>query len=184
MVFDTTANDTTAPTVVAQVPAAGSNGVAVGTAVTATFSETVVASSVAWSSAARAARWSPATTAYDAGSSDRDVDAERAARDSTTYTATVSGARDAANNTMTPVTWTFTTAAPPPPPPDQGPGGPIAVVTSAHEPVLEVPGRDPADRRAERVRDHRRRHAVGSDTRHLRRCGPGRRPRDAAQATT
>ena len=35
---------------------------------------------------------------------------------------------------MAPVTWTFTTGAPPPPPPDQGPGGPIAVVTSATNP--------------------------------------------------
>ena len=35
---------------------------------------------------------------------------------------------------MTPVTWSFTTAAPPPPPPDQGPGGPIALVTSSSNP--------------------------------------------------
>ncbi len=35
---------------------------------------------------------------------------------------------------MSPVTWSFTTAAPPPPPPDQGPGGPIALVTSSSNP--------------------------------------------------
>ena len=35
---------------------------------------------------------------------------------------------------MASVTWSFTTAAPPPPPPDQGPGGPIAVVTSSGNP--------------------------------------------------
>ncbi len=35
---------------------------------------------------------------------------------------------------MSPVTWSFTTAAPPPPPLDQGPGGPIALVTSSSNP--------------------------------------------------
>ena len=43
-------------------------------------------------------------------------------------------AKDAAGNTMAPVTWRFTTAAPPPPPPDQGPGGPVAIVTSSSNP--------------------------------------------------
>ena len=46
VVFDTSANDTTAPTVVAKVPASDSSGVAVGTSVSATFSEPVVSSSV------------------------------------------------------------------------------------------------------------------------------------------
>ena len=31
-------------------------------------------------------------------------------------------------------TWTFTTAAPPPPPPDEGPGGPILVISDASNP--------------------------------------------------
>ena len=43
-------------------------------------------------------------------------------------------AKDGAGNTMAPVTWDFTTAAPPPPPPDQGPGGPVAIVTSSANP--------------------------------------------------
>ncbi len=50
---------------------------------------------------------------------------------SSTYTVTVSGAQDGAGNTMTTTGWSFGTGAQPPPPPDQGPGGPIAVVTSS-----------------------------------------------------
>ncbi len=46
VVFATTANDNTAPTIVARVPAPNSNGVAVGTPVSATFSEPVVSTSV------------------------------------------------------------------------------------------------------------------------------------------
>ncbi len=53
---------------------------------------------------------------------------------STTYTVRVSGARDGAQNIMTDVSWSFGTAAPPPPGPEQGPGGPIAVVTSGSNP--------------------------------------------------
>jgi hypothetical protein len=56
---------------------------------------------------------------------------------STTYTATVSGAKDQAGNAMAPVTWSFTTAAPAPPPPTQGPGGPIGIVTSSANPYSE-----------------------------------------------
>ena len=50
---------------------------------------------------------------------------------STTYTATISGARDAANNLLAPVSWSFTTSAAPPPPPDQGPGGPVLVIKNS-----------------------------------------------------
>ncbi len=46
VVFDTTATDTTAPTVSSKSPADGSNGVPTSSAVTAGFSEPVVASSV------------------------------------------------------------------------------------------------------------------------------------------
>src|SRR5262249_251023 len=50
---------------------------------------------------------------------------------STSYTASVSGAADLAGNVMSPVSWSFSTAGPPPPPPDQGPGGPVLVITSS-----------------------------------------------------
>ena len=51
-----------------------------------------------------------------------------------TYTVTLSGAEDMAGNPMASDTWAFTTGSPPPPPPDQGPGGPVAIVTSSANP--------------------------------------------------
>ena len=56
-----------------------------------------------------------AATSYNASTRCRDVHAEcRGLASSTTYTATVSGAKDTAGNTMSrAVTWSFTTAAPP-----------------------------------------------------------------------
>ena len=46
--------------------------------------------------------------------------------------------------------WSFTTPAAPPPPPDEGPGGPILVISVAGEPVQPLLRRDPAHRRVER----------------------------------
>ena len=75
-----------------------------------------------------------ATVGYDTASQTSTLTPSAALAYTTTYTATVTGARDTAGNALSPVSWTFTTAAAPPPPPDQGPGGPIAVVTSASNP--------------------------------------------------
>ena len=46
----------------------------------------------------------------------------------------MSGAKDAGGNMMASTRGPSLTAAQPPPPPDQGPGGPIAVVTSSANP--------------------------------------------------
>jgi hypothetical protein len=121
VVFNTAATDTTAPTLFARSPGAGATGVATTAPITATFSEPVTGAAVAVAGVAGA-------TAYDAGTSTVTFTPSAALANSTEYTVTVSSARDAAGNLMTPVTWTFSTAAPPPPPPDQGPGGPILVV--------------------------------------------------------
>jgi methionine-rich copper-binding protein CopC len=134
VVFDATANDTTAPTVVAKMPASDSSGVAVGTGVSATFSEAVTDDSVTMELRSPDNSLVPATTSYNAATQTATLTPRAALADSTKYTSKVSGAKDAAGNAMTPVTWSFTTAAPPPPPPDQGPGGPIALVTSSSNP--------------------------------------------------
>jgi methionine-rich copper-binding protein CopC len=134
VVFDTSADDTTAPTVVARVPAPGSSGVAVSSSVSATFSEPVDGNSLTMELRKPDNTVVAANTDYNAGSQTATLTPNAPLASSTTYTATVSGARDSSNNTMTPVTWSFTTAAPAPPPPDQGPGGPIAVVTSTANP--------------------------------------------------
>jgi hypothetical protein len=108
------APDTTPPTLTAQTPAPGATGVATtGTTVTATFSEPVqpatvsislnggtVAGGVSYDTATQRATFTP-TAALTA---------------STAYTATVSGAKDLAGNTMAPASWSFTTAAAAPPP--------------------------------------------------------------------
>jgi hypothetical protein len=133
VVFDTTAVDDTAPTVVAKSPAAGTDTAPASSAVTATFSENVVSGSVAFQLSGPSGAV-PASVAYDAATQTATLTPSAALAYSTTYTVTVTGARDAAGNVMAPLTWTFATAAPPPPGPEQGPGGPIAVVTSAANP--------------------------------------------------
>jgi methionine-rich copper-binding protein CopC len=130
VVFNTTAADTVAPALTGRAPAAGAGGVANTAAVTATFSEPVTASTVVATLTGPSGAVAGATS-YDAGSATATFTPAAALAYSTTYTASVSGARDVAGNQMTPVTWTFTTAAAPPPPPDQGPGGPILVIKAA-----------------------------------------------------
>ena len=134
VVFALTAVDTTPPSVTAQVPAAGSSGVAVSTPVSATFSEAVTSTSITMTLKDSGGATVPTTFGYNAGSLTATLTPTASLAYSTSYTATVSGAQDTAGNTMATVTWTFATGAQPPPPPDQGPGGPIAVVTSSTNP--------------------------------------------------
>ncbi|MEV4348599.1 DUF4082 domain-containing protein [Actinoplanes sp. NPDC049596] len=125
VVYNTTATDTVAPGLVDRAPAAGASGVAATTAVSVTFNEPVSGAVLTLTGPSGAIT---GTTAYDAGSNTVTFTPSTALAYSTAYTVSVSGARDAAGNVMTPVTWTFTTGAAPPPPPDQGPGGPILLV--------------------------------------------------------
>lgn len=131
LVFDTSASDTSAPTVLNRAPAAGATEAAINGPVSATFSEAVVPGSVVMELRGPGNAAVAATVSYDGPSRTASLTPSSALAYSTSYTASVSGAKDASNNTMDPVSWSFTTAAPPPPPPDQGPGGPIAVVTSS-----------------------------------------------------
>ncbi|WP_203829570.1 N,N-dimethylformamidase beta subunit family domain-containing protein [Actinoplanes palleronii] len=103
-----TAPDTTAPTVTARTPASGATGVSSTSAVTATFSEPVSNAAVTTSVAG--------TTSYDAGSRTVTFQPAAALAASTSYTVTVSGAKDTAGNVMTSTSWSFTTAASTPPP--------------------------------------------------------------------
>ena len=111
VVFDTSATDTTKPTVVDRQPAPGATGVATtNTTVTATFSEDVDPSTVVMSLASGATPVA-ATTAYDGPTRTESLRPTAALSTSTTYTVTLSGAKDAAGNQMAAVTWTFSTAA-------------------------------------------------------------------------
>jgi Domain of unknown function (DUF4082)/Bacterial Ig-like domain len=133
VVFDQTAADATPPQVTARTPAPGATGVAVSSAVTATFDEPVQAATIAMSLTGPSGAVA-GSTSYDGPSQTATFTPAEPLAYSTTYTATVSGAKDAAGNTMSPVSWSFTTTAPPPPPPDAGTGGPILLVTSSGNP--------------------------------------------------
>ncbi|MEU8241821.1 DUF4082 domain-containing protein [Actinoplanes missouriensis] len=123
--FSTTTTDTVAPALTGRAPSPGATGVPATTAVTATFTEPVVASSIAMT-----VNGVTGAVAYEPAGLTATFTPAAPLAYSTAYTASVSGARDTAGNVMAPVTWTFTTAAPPPPPPDQGPGGPVLVIRS------------------------------------------------------
>ena len=107
------APDTTAPTVTGRTPAVGATGVSVNSTVTATFSEAV--SSTVMSVTPQGGSPVAGAVSYDAGTRTATFTPSAALAVSTVYTVNVSGAKDAANNTMAPVSWTFTTAAAAPP---------------------------------------------------------------------
>ena len=130
VVFDTTAVDVTAPTVTSRSPAPDAIGVPTSAKVTAAFSEAVTASSIAMTLTGPGGAV-PGTVAYDSTATTATFTPSSALSSSTSYTATASGARDAAGNVMSPVTWSFTTAAPPPPGPEQGPGGSLLLITNS-----------------------------------------------------
>jgi hypothetical protein len=134
VVFDTNSADTSAPHVASRTPGFGAADVPVSTTVTATFDEPVQAGTVQMELRNNIGAVVAATTSYDAAAQRATLTPSAPLDNLTTYTATVSGAKDAANNQMASDSWSFTTAAPPPPPDDQGPGGPIGVVTSSTSP--------------------------------------------------
>ena len=102
--------DTTPPTITARTPASGASGVATSTTVTATFSEPVQSSTINMTLSGPGGSVS-GNVSYDSTSRKTTFTPGAALAASTTYTVNVSGAKDLAGNTMTAVSWTFTTAA-------------------------------------------------------------------------
>jgi VCBS repeat-containing protein len=100
-------SDSTPPTVTARTPAPGSTGAAMTTAITATFSESVNPSTVSVvvtspaGSVSGSTSYNPATNTvtFTPGT----------LNPTTTYTVTVSAAKDHAGNTMAADSWSFTT---------------------------------------------------------------------------
>ncbi|MEU4695236.1 N,N-dimethylformamidase beta subunit family domain-containing protein [Actinoplanes sp. NPDC023714] len=121
--------DTTPPTVTGRTPAAGATGVATTSAVSATFSEPVTNAAIAVAAVT-------GSTSYNAATNTVTFTPSAALAANTAHTVTVSGAKDAAGNTMAATSWTFTTAAAPTTPP---PGTSYSVW-----PSTAVPG-TPAD---------------------------------------
>lgn len=102
--------DATPPTVTTKTPAGGATGVVASTTVTATFSEALQSGTAAVSLSGPTGDVT-GTFAYNATSRKVTFTPGAALAASTTYTATVSGAKDTAGNLMTSVSWSFTTAA-------------------------------------------------------------------------
>ena len=121
--------DTTPPTISSVSPASAATGVAVGSSVTATFSEALDPTTVSGSTFSLVASGTTtplaATVSYDGPSKTATLNPSAALANSTAYTATVKGnpggVKDVAGNLMTTdFSWSFTTAAGPPPPPGTG----------------------------------------------------------------
>jgi hypothetical protein len=135
VVFNQTATDSIPPSLTGRSPAPNATGVAASANVTATFNEPVQSATINFTLTGPGGAAVPAALTYDAPSQTATLNPNADLAASTSYTATVSGARDTAGNQMTaPITWSFTTGAPPPPSPDQGPGGPILAIGTPSNP--------------------------------------------------
>jgi hypothetical protein len=104
--------DTTPPTVTAQSPAAGATGVALGSEVAATFSEPVQPGTISIVVKDPNGQVVSGSASYDSSTKTVTFSPSAALAALTTYTVTVSGAQDPAGNTMTSVSWSFTTRNP------------------------------------------------------------------------
>ena len=112
--FTTAAADTTAPTVTGRSPAVDATDIAIGTNVTATFSEDVTGvSGTTFTLEGPGATAVAATVSYNASTRVATLDPSASLAAGTTYTARLtSGITDLATNPLAPVSWSFTTAAP------------------------------------------------------------------------
>ena len=136
VVFDL--DDPSPPTVTTRSPVPGDTGVSVTTRVQATFDEPVLPASITFGLEAPGGAGVPASVAYDAGTRTATLTPTAALGSGVTYTARLSGAQDAAGNTMTPVAWTFTTGGPS--------ACPCHVWSAGHVPVIEaVPDTGPVE---------------------------------------
>jgi methionine-rich copper-binding protein CopC len=136
--FTTEVPDTTKPTVTGRTPGAGATGVAVSTSPTATFSEAVQQSTVAFELRGPAGGLIASTTSYEATSRTMTLNPTATLSPGTTYTVNLSGAKDASGNTMDPVTWTFTTLA-------SSYGCPCTIWNGTETPQRTDPDADPVE---------------------------------------
>ncbi|WP_246036267.1 DUF4082 domain-containing protein [Sinomonas susongensis] len=106
----------TPPAVSSTSPTSGATGVAVSTTPSATFDQPITASSLTFS--LKDASGSPVagTTALSSNNTVATFTPSAALANSTTYTATLSGATNSNGQAMSQYSWSFTTAAPPPAP--------------------------------------------------------------------
>jgi hypothetical protein len=102
----------TPPAVTTVTPAAGSAGNPVSVAPTATFSQTVVPSTVSFTVKDSGGTNVPGTVSFNSGNTVATFTSSSSLTAGTTYTATVSGAQNTSGTPMSsPFTWNFSTAA-------------------------------------------------------------------------
>ena len=139
--------DVTPPTVSSVVPGSGATGVSLSSMIRANFSEAIAPATVNASTFdVRDANGTPltGTVAYDAGARSAIFTTTAGLLAQSVYTATVKGDVDgvhdlAGNALASDVVWSFTTGTPTPPA-DDGPGGPILVVSSSSNPFSRYYG--------------------------------------------
>ena len=107
--FTTATANTTGPVISSQTPASGATGVLVASNVSATLSESVIPSTISFVLKNGSTTVGSAIT-YDVASHTVTLDPTANLAASTTYTATLS-VPDVSGNTMSPVSWSFTTVA-------------------------------------------------------------------------
>ncbi len=141
VVFNTS-GDPTPPTIGSRTPANGATAVPTTSDVTATFSQAMDPVSINGSTVSLRGPGGAlvaATVSYAPAQQQAILDPTAPLQNSTTYTATVEGGpggvADVNGNPLAAdSSWSFTTAAPPAPPPDEGPGGPILVISTGSNP--------------------------------------------------
>jgi hypothetical protein len=145
VVFDTESGpDTSPPLVTGITPGNGASGVSAAAGVTATFNEALDPASVdetTFELRDGSLALVTASVSYDGPSRTATLNPTSLLAYSTTYTVTLQGGaadpriKDVAGNALAAdFSWSFTTTTPPPPPPDEGPGGPVLVISTATNP--------------------------------------------------
>src|SRR5258706_3807142 len=136
-----TTADVAPPIVSSVTPLAGSSGVSASTTVTAVFNEALDATTVSTTTFEfrnSSGVLVPSTVAYNAATKTATLTPTAALSFISGYTATLKGGasgtriKDVAGNALpADYLWSFTTAFAPPLPPNNGPGGPILVISSS-----------------------------------------------------
>ena len=106
-----TTADEVAPVITARSPSPGASDVSRTASLTATFSEPVQAATIVFELRDPANALVPGTVSYSTANRRATLNPTPTLAYLTTYTATVSGARDAAGNPVAPTSWSFTTVA-------------------------------------------------------------------------
>jgi methionine-rich copper-binding protein CopC len=117
IVFNSSTQDTTPPTVTGEFPSANATNIAQNSAITATFSKPVQATTISFVLKDSVGNAVAGTVSYNTSTNTVSLTPSAVLAPLSTYTATVSGAKDLSGNVMTaPFSWSFTTTNPSAPP--------------------------------------------------------------------